>query len=239
MPILVGTDGVQKMSKSLGNYIGVEEPPNDMYGKLMSLPDRSYQAAEPRLREFMHSVEPDTGTHSLPLGQVELGPWLILDYFEYLTDVPDEDISEMRPALDSGTVNPMELKKRLAWEITAQFHGREAADTAQRHFEQTVQRRDLPDDMPKVQLVSQVTGTGEIAYRLASGTGREKWSDILVGTGLAPSTSQAKRLIRDGSVDLILPSGESGTLRMDSPASGLVPGTAIKVGKFRFVLLVG
>ena len=40
MPILVGTDGVQKMSKSLGNYVALEEPPPEMYGKLMSLPDR-------------------------------------------------------------------------------------------------------------------------------------------------------------------------------------------------------
>jgi tyrosyl-tRNA synthetase len=39
MPILVGTDGVQKMSKSLGNYIGITEPPGEMYGKLMSISD--------------------------------------------------------------------------------------------------------------------------------------------------------------------------------------------------------
>ena len=58
MPILVGTDGVQKMSKSLGNYIGVDEHPNDMYGKLMSLPDS-----------------------------------LIMQYFEYLTDISDEEIA--------------------------------------------------------------------------------------------------------------------------------------------------
>ncbi|HSE63726.1 MAG TPA: tyrosine--tRNA ligase [Thermoanaerobaculia bacterium] len=40
MPLLVGTDGVEKMSKSLGNAIGIEEPPSEIYGKLMSLPDR-------------------------------------------------------------------------------------------------------------------------------------------------------------------------------------------------------
>lgn len=39
MPLLVGTDGVEKMSKSLGNYIGINEPPNEMYGKTMSIPD--------------------------------------------------------------------------------------------------------------------------------------------------------------------------------------------------------
>jgi tyrosyl-tRNA synthetase len=41
MPILVGTDGVQKMSKSLGNYVGVTDPPAEMFGKLMSIPDEA------------------------------------------------------------------------------------------------------------------------------------------------------------------------------------------------------
>ncbi|HEY93216.1 MAG TPA: tyrosine--tRNA ligase [Dehalococcoidia bacterium] len=39
VPILTGTDGIQKMSKSLGNYIGITEPPNEIYGKVMSIPD--------------------------------------------------------------------------------------------------------------------------------------------------------------------------------------------------------
>ncbi len=41
LPILVGTDGVQKMSKSLGNYVGVTDPPAEMFGKLMSIPDEA------------------------------------------------------------------------------------------------------------------------------------------------------------------------------------------------------
>ena len=40
-PILVGTDGTERMSKSMGNYIGVDEPPDEMYGKVMSLPDEA------------------------------------------------------------------------------------------------------------------------------------------------------------------------------------------------------
>ena len=39
MPLLEGTDGVRKMSKSLDNYIGLTEPPDDMFGKLMRIPD--------------------------------------------------------------------------------------------------------------------------------------------------------------------------------------------------------
>ena len=87
MPMLVGTDGVQKMSKSLGNYVALEEPPEDMYGKIMSLPDE-----------------------------------LIGPYFEYLTDVPSEELAEMDQ--NRGETNPIELKKRLALEITSQFHER-------------------------------------------------------------------------------------------------------------------
>ena len=86
-PLLVGLDGKMKMSKSLDNYIGVDEPPNDMYGKVMSLTDE-----------------------------------LILDYFELLTDVPAEELAEFRRHLETNSVNPMELKKRLAKEIVTEFH---------------------------------------------------------------------------------------------------------------------
>ena len=115
MPLLPGTDGVEKMSKSLGNYIGIDEPPNDIYGKTMSLPDR-----------------------------------MIIPYFEYLTDVSDEDLAEMRQALDGASVNPMELKKRLARELVGQFYDGAAARAAERHFESTVQGGAMPDDVEEV-----------------------------------------------------------------------------------------
>ena len=132
MPILVGTDGVMKMSKSLDNYIGVEEPPNDMYGKLMSLPDE-----------------------------------LIIPYFDYLTDMPDNELAAMTHDLDSEAVNPMSFKKQLALEITGQFHSRESADAAEANFERVVQQRDLPQEIPEVKLStylgeSYISGPSEI-----------------------------------------------------------------------------
>ena len=117
MPILPGTDGVQKMSKSLDNYVGVEEPADDMYGKLMSLPDP-----------------------------------LIVPYFDYLTDAPEEELAAMSRDMAAERVNPMELKKRLAGEITGFFHDAAAATAAQERFERVVQRRALPEDMPVVAL---------------------------------------------------------------------------------------
>ena len=184
MPILVGTDGVQKMSKSLDNYVGVEEEPNDMYGKLMSLPDQ-----------------------------------LIAPYFEYLTDTPDQDLAEMSQALQSDSVNPMELKKRLAQEITASFYDQQTANSAQEHFERVVQRRDLPEDIPE-----------------AIWTAGQRLSGFLVESNLATSTSEAKRLISQNAVQLIRPNGETETLS-DDTFYNHQPGDVIKVGRRRFVLL--
>ena len=193
MPILVGTDGVQKMSKSLGNYVGVEEPPNDMYGKLMSLPDD-----------------------------------LIISYFDYLTDTPDAGLAAMSRDLAGGVVNPMSLKKRLAWEITAHFHDRQAADAAQEYFEGVFQRGDIPQDIPEFSLPGLTTaGPADLEER--------RLSRILVTAGLSASSSEAKRLINQGAVELVRVSGESKTLSEDHLPLDLRPGDVIKVGKRRFV----
>jgi tyrosyl-tRNA synthetase len=190
MPLLVGTDGVQKMSKSLGNYVAVEDPPDDMYGKLMSLPDE-----------------------------------LIVPYFEYLTDVLDQELANMSQDLLHQSVNAMNLKKRLAWEITTTFHDRPAANAAQEHFERVVQRRDVPEDIPEFPLPRAVDGEGRQLSRL------------LVAAGLAPSNSEARRLINQRAVELIRSSGSTQTLTGDSPGLTLQPGDVIKVGKRRFVRL--
>ncbi|PKH46869.1 tyrosine--tRNA ligase, partial [Dehalococcoides mccartyi] len=87
VPILVGTDGVHKMSKSLGNYIGVAEDPSEIFGKCMSIPDE-----------------------------------LILQYFELVTDIPDQEIADFKAQMENGQVNPMILKKRLASELITQLY---------------------------------------------------------------------------------------------------------------------
>ncbi len=187
MPILVGTDGVQKMSKSLGNYVALEEPPQEMYGKLMSLPDE-----------------------------------LITSYYEYLTDVPDADIDDMTRAMESETANPMDFKKGLAHRITTTFHDGDAADSAQSHFEQVVQRRDLPDDIPEVAL-AEVTGLP--IHRL------------LVQTGLVSSNGEARRLLTQGAVELIGADGRRTTASMgDEPT--LNAGDVVRAGRRRFVRVV-
>ncbi len=188
MPLLVGTDGVQKMSKSLGNYIAVEEPADDMYGKLMSLPDE-----------------------------------LVISYFEYLTDLPDEELAAISRDLAGQAVNPMQVKKRLAWDITAQFHDRRAADAAQENFERVVQRRDIPQDIPEFRLPAD---------------GRQPLSRILVASGLVSGSSEAKRLISQGAVELIPVSGGSPTRAEGDQTLEFRDGDVIRVGKRRFVRLV-
>ena len=187
MPILVGTDGVQKMSKSLDNYVGVEEPPDDMFGKIMSLPDD-----------------------------------LIVSYFDYLTDAPDEELEEMTRSIHGLTVNPMDLKKRLAGEITEVFHDRQASTAARDRFERVVQQRSLPDDMPVVSL-SSITGP--------------RWSNALVSAGLVSSVNDGKRMISQGAVELFPPSGPSRKLTEDGRFDPPEPGTAVKVGRRRFASL--
>ena len=187
MPILVGTDGIQKMSKSLDNYVGVEEPPDEMFGKIMSLPDA-----------------------------------LIVSYFDYLTDAPETELEDMTRSIASEAVNPMDLKKRLAGEITEVFHDKAAATSARERFERVVQQRALPDDMPEVTM-STLTGP--------------RWSNVLVSAGLVSSVSEAKRMINQGAVELFPPSGPSEKLTEDVQFQPPEPGTAVKVGRRRFVSL--
>jgi len=180
-PLLIGTDGSQKMSKSLGNYIGIAEPPDEIYGKVMSITDS-----------------------------------LILHYFELVTDVPDKELESFRQGLSRQTVNPMELKKRLAREIVTQLYSQKAASEAEAHFVKVFQKRELPEEIPEVRIQS-------LPYM--------NLQEILVKAGLAPSRSDAKRLIEQDAVEI---DGKKVTANITPIKSGSI----IKVGKRRFVRVV-
>ena len=213
VPILVGTDGTRKMSKSLDNYIGVAEPPEEMYGKVMSIPDD-----------------------------------LILQYFELLTDVPDRELAEINQAITGGTVNPMEIKKRLAREIVTQLHDQKAAGEAEEHFAKVVQRKEVPDEIREVKI------TEELLHKIKDRSFKEKglvssssevgkpetkeWHVsvplLLCEIGLAKSRSDARRLIKQEAVridnrTIYEDYEEDGTIKIDS---------VINVGKRRFVKLI-
>ncbi|MYE53921.1 MAG: tyrosine--tRNA ligase [Chloroflexi bacterium] len=169
MPLLSGTDGVQKMSKSLGNYIGIDEPANEIYGKTMSLPDEQ-----------------------------------IVPYSEYLTDIADDDINEMREALSGGTVNPMELKKQLARELVSQFHDSEAALESERNFERTVQGGGLPEDIEEVWVRREELRQPNIQLKVEQEELLVDLSQLLTKLNLSQSNSAARRFIEQGAVRIVV-----------------------------------
>ena len=187
VPILVGTDGVQRMSKSLDNYIGVAESPKDTYFKVMRLNDD-----------------------------------LIPNYLELVTDIPDTDISEIKAAMASRSVNPIEIKKRLAHDIVSQFHSTEAAASAETEFERIVQRKEADDLVTEVPLASLSAGDTAFIPRL------------LVEYKAAASTGEARRLINGGGVEI----GGDRLSEYTVDRSKLVPGTRMKVGKRRTLIFV-
>jgi len=144
MPLLEGLDGVRKMSKSYGNYVGLTDQPEDMFGKLMSIPDT-----------LMHR------------------------YFELLTDVDAAELAGIK----SGSIHPMEAKKRLAATIVEEYHDAAAALTARQYFETKFQRREIPKDVP-VYRINEALWVCELMKQLQ----------------FAPSTSEARRLLSQGAV---------------------------------------
>jgi tyrosyl-tRNA synthetase len=188
VPLLVGTDGSQKMSKSLGNYIGVTESPEQIYGKVMSVPDD-----------------------------------LVLNYFELLTDVPDKELEEFKEGLAEQSVNPMNLKKRLAREIIVQLYENKAANEAEAHFEKTVQQKEMPDEIPECRISFK-----ELCFQGGSDI---DISRLLVAAGLAQSRSEASRFIKQGAVSS---DGNKITNNMATIKSGCI----IKVGKRRFAKII-
>jgi tyrosyl-tRNA synthetase len=175
--LLEGTDG-RKMSKSFNNVIAIEDEPNDMYGKVMSVKDE-----------------------------------LILQYFELATDVPMAEVKKVSKELESGK-NPRDLKAKLAYEIVKLYHGEKAAEKAAENFQKTVVNKEVPTDIPAVDLLKK-------PMILA---------DILVNNELAPSKSEARRLIEQGGVKV------DGTAITDrgaevTPYTGMV----IQAGKRKFI----
>jgi tyrosyl-tRNA synthetase len=219
VPLLVGTDGSKKMSKSLGNYIGVAEAPEQIYGKAMSISDN-----------------------------------LLLNYFELVTDVPDAEIEEFKKGLESAATNPMTLKKRLAREIIAQLYDQKAAADAEEHFEKTVQRKEVPEEITEVKI------TSELLKKIRASTSQEKRTIVSIKEVGAPETirkwyvlvplllceivlaksrSEANRLIAQGAVTIdgkkIDIAADPDIVKYGVPIKN---GSIIKVGKRRFAKVI-
>jgi tyrosyl-tRNA synthetase len=152
MPILVGLDGRRKMSKSLGNYIGITESATDIFGKLMSIPDE-----------------------------------LMWTYYDLVTDRRPEEIAALKKEVSGGATHPMDVKMRLAQEVIAGFHGEEAARKAAENFQRVFRDRQAPAEAE--------------VQRIPRGPAK-KLVALLAELKLAPSKSEAGRLIEQGGVEI-------------------------------------
>ena len=174
VPILEGLDGVQKMSKSLGNAVGITEPPAEMYGKLMSVSDD-----------------------------------MMFRYFELVTRVSEDEIQALRK------LHPKEAKKRLAWTVTATYHGEAGAREGEAHFSRVHENKQTPE---KVEVVNLATPSGGLSV-----------VKVIVASGLVATNSEGRRLIQQGAVEV------DGT-RLADANQPLQAGREylIRVGKRRF-----
>ena len=173
LPVLPGLDGVQRMSKSLGNYVGVTDAPADMFGKLMSLPDRV-------MADYWTLV---TGASEEELRA--LGPQLELSRQAAVTEEAIRAI---------GGYQPMELKKRLARRIVRMYHGEAAGATAQQDFEAQFSRRETPEHLEEF-------GPAELAKALGHAP-NAGIVEVLVASGIAASKSAARRLVEQRAVSV-------------------------------------
>jgi tyrosyl-tRNA synthetase len=184
LPLLEGTDGTEKMSKSLDNAIGITEAPEDMYGKVMSIPDD-----------------------------------LIYRYVELITDVPTEDLSKVKAFAEE---EPRDAKAQLARRIVGMYHGEEAAEAAQEHFEQTVVEGSTPDEIPEFAPDAE---SGEEVGLL----------NLMRHADLTDSNSEGRRLIEQGAVSIDGETVEDTGLYVDVSAEAPF---VLQVGKRRYARIV-
>ncbi len=233
MPILVGLDGHRKMSKSLNNYIGITESPQEMFGKIMRISDD-----------------------------------LMWSYWELLTDKTEAEIQTMRQSLlepppptlppvttsadrrsllhAARATNPMDIKRDLAGQVVATFHGKKAADSAAEHFRRVVRERLLPQEMPQFRIVRATETTFFLSEKRGDieelkppfavpGGKAEKWSKILPLLGQVPSSAEAERLIKQKALEINGEMMSDPTARIDFSEKAKYE---VRIGKRKFVRIV-
>ena len=150
MPILEGLDGVQKMSKSLNNYIGITEEPKDIYAKTLSVSDE-----------------------------------LMWRYYELLSERSLKEIASLKEDVQKGILHPKVAKENLALELVTRFYNEELATLAKSEFDNVFKANKLPTDMNEIEVEEGI------------------WvCKALVDAGLEPSTSQARRDIKQNAVSV-------------------------------------
>lgn len=170
MPLLEGTDGIEKMSKSLGNYIGIDDTCNEMYSKAMSIPD---------------------------------------------------EIEEIMKQLESGKINPRDIKMKLAKEIVKLYHGQVAAEGAEKYFKSVFQKKNISDDIKEIEII-----------KSSSINEQSTILKIITNMEFGKSNREAKRLVEQGAVEL---NGEKISVE---EILDLKEGDIIQCGKRNFVKVI-
>ena len=157
IPLLVGIDGKEKMSKSLGNYIGVDENAKDMYIKVMRIPDD-----------------------------------LIITYFNLATDLHPDKIAQIEKLLNSGEINPRDIKMKLAREIISLYHTPEELREAEQNFAAIYQKKNIEVELPVLNY--------DLSF--ADTNGCLSLIDCIFATGKYKSKAEVRRLIQQGAVKI-------------------------------------
>jgi tyrosyl-tRNA synthetase len=181
VPLLEGVDGKKKMSKSLGNHIGLTDAPNDQFGKVMRIPDEA-------------------------LGR----------YARLAAGWPGDEADRIVRGVADGTLAPMDEKKRIAEAVVALYHGHDAARAARDHFERTIQRGEMPAEMPERRF-----------------EGMRTLVDVVVAAGFAESKRAAQRLIAEGAVRV-----DGGVVSDPKAIWNLDTGAVLQVGARKFVRIL-
>ena len=184
IPVLAGTDGLQRMSKSTGNYIGIDESPGEIFGKIMSIPDE-----------------------------------LIYPYYELLTDIPEDELLKIKKELETREINPMLWKKRLGKELVTLYHSQKEANNAQTEFDKIFSKKELPE---KIEL-----------FHLKSDQPKIWVVKLLTETGLCASSSEARRLIKQGGLYI-----DHQRIKDENLQVYLKGEKLLKVGKRKFLKIV-
>ena len=182
-PLIVGTDGVEKMSKSYNNYIGISESPQNIFGKTLSIPDN-----------------------------------LIYNYFELATDISNDKLKRIKIQLEEHSINPRDLKRKLAKTLVTMYHNQDAADLAEKEFDKIFIKKEIPEDIPVYHFENKIKEINIL--------------DLITEVSLAGSKGEARRLVSQGGVSI---DGEKIT-DINSNIN-LTGEQVLKVGKRKFIKL--
>jgi tyrosyl-tRNA synthetase len=221
MPILVGLDGQRKMSKSLGNYVGITEPPVEMFGKLMSIPDELmwsyYELLTDRTPQEIQELQ---GRVNSPAPKLMPG------------ESPKSLLSKPHP------LHPMEAKMELAREVVSTFHGQDAGKKAAESFRRVFRERLAPEEMQEIRLTRRadgflVTQTRDAALQVISAS--PKWPQLLKYLSQAESISEAARIVEQGGLEI------NGTIIKDPTAkldTSVAASYDVRLGKRKFLRII-